>query len=178
MRDIQAVIKILADFMGEMGIRYAFVGGVAASAWGEPRGTTDIDIILLIEPDAIENFVKFLRESHFKTSVADIEAALEEKSHFSIFDDLSDYWLDVKGVYSWMDEETLAHRKKIRVMDVSAYIASAEDTVANKLRFGSPRDIEDAKKIILRRKGKLDMKRLRALAKKMGVTGKLNYLLG
>jgi hypothetical protein len=46
-----------------------------------------------------------------------------------------------------------------------------------KLKFGSPQDIQDARSILVRQAGRLDMARLRALAETIGVRTALDALV-
>lgn len=56
------------------------------------------------------------------------------------------------------------------------WVARPEETVAFKLKFGSEQDLQDARSILIRQEGRLDMQWLRALAKKLGVEPSLDDL--
>ena len=45
-RSVEKIIQLLAKYMDEMGIDYVIVSGIAVIAWGRPRTTQDIDIII------------------------------------------------------------------------------------------------------------------------------------
>ncbi len=59
---------------------------------------------------------------------------------------------------------------------IKIYIASPEDTIANKLLFGSEQDILDAMSIYVRQMGKLDMDYLGEVCREMGVLDELQKL--
>ena len=40
-----------AQDLGELGARFALVGGLAVSAWGEPRYTRDVDLAVAVDAD-------------------------------------------------------------------------------------------------------------------------------
>lgn len=175
MRKIEEIVKIVADFLNREGIDYVFVGAIAVSAWGNPRSTRDVDLIVVLEPNVIEKFVDFLRKNDFIVEREEIESAIKEKSHFSIMDKLSDYWIDVKGIYDERDRLTFERKFKLKFNKTKIFLSSPEDTIASKLLFASEQDIVDAKSIYVRQKN-LDLKYLKSLCKKLGVLEKLKNI--
>ncbi len=75
----------------------------------------------------------------------------------SIEDITSMIRLDIKGIYSENDMITLKRRREISLADFVFYVASPEDTIANKLLFGSEQDVKDAEGIYARQFENLDM---------------------
>lgn len=169
MRSLEGVVKEISKILNKNRIEYVIVGAVAVCSWGNVRTTRDVDIIMMINADNIEKVIKMCKEKSFSLSKADVEDALKEKTHFTIFDNLSDYHIDVTGIYNENNLQTIKNRKKIRINDVICYIASPEDTVASKLLFGSEQDIKDAEGIYARCSGKLNMDYLESRCKNMGV---------
>ena len=169
MRSIEAVVKSIARILEEEELVYVIVGGIAVSAWGNIRTTRDIDIMLLLnEGDANELEVALKRE-RFSIQAEDIVDALNQRSHFTIFDEVSEYHLDAKGIYSENDRLTLTKRRKVSLADFEFYVASPEDLIANKLLFGSEQDIKDAEGIYARQLDNLDMAYLEGRCKSLGV---------
>lgn len=58
---------------------------------------------------------------------------------------------------------------KVSLVDFVFYVASPEDTIANKLLFGSDQDIKDAEGIYVRQFDNLDMEYLAERCKKLDV---------
>lgn len=61
-----SMTELISTFVGPLnvhGIRYVVTGSVAAMAYGEPRLTNDIDLILEIRPADIPSLVKAFPES-------------------------------------------------------------------------------------------------------------------
>lgn len=56
-------------------------------------------------------------------------------------------------------------------------IARPEETVAYKLRYGSEQDLKDARSILVRRAGQMDLGRLRSVARQLGVEAELDKML-
>lgn len=172
MREIQDLATAVARFLNKEKIKYAFVGGLAISAWGEPRTTRDVDVIMMIGQKHVHSLINFLKRSGFEASEEDAETALSEKSHFSVFDRNSEYWLDIKGVYGERDEMALKRRRKVKLGGTFIFLASPEDAILSKLEFGSERDLSDIKGIILRQGKKLDEKYLSAESRRSGTLPK------
>ena len=53
------------DVLEAIGAQYALWGGMAVVAYGEPRFTQDMDILLAPEGFAVSSFVRRLRKTHY-----------------------------------------------------------------------------------------------------------------
>ena len=111
-----------------------------------------------LKEEDIDKLVECARKRGLQTDEGDVKAALDERSHFTIFDERSEYHVDAKGVCSGKERQSLLSKKTIQLKGVDIYVASPEDTIANKLSFGSEQDIKDAEGIYIRQKGKLDFR--------------------
>lgn len=169
MRTIEEVVELVCSYLNDRGIPYVIVGGVAIPFWGAPRTTVDIDLMLQIPEEKIRVFIKFLERKGFFASEEDLKTALKEKSHCTIEDKLSPYRLDVKGIYTKFDEETLRRRVEVDYLGVKMYINPPENAIASKLKFGSDRDLVDAESIYVRQLEKLDVPYLEEKCKELGV---------
>jgi hypothetical protein len=153
----------------ELGIDYVIVGGIAVCSWGNVRTTRDVDVIVDLNEKDIDKLIENVRKRSFSANKDDIIMALKEKSHFTIFDERSEYHIDTKGVYGEKERQSLLSKKAIQLGGVRVCVASPEDMIANKLSFGSEQDIKDAEGIYVRQKGKLDMKYLEERCENIGV---------
>ncbi|WP_456474796.1 DUF6036 family nucleotidyltransferase [Candidatus Pyrohabitans sp.] len=176
MRTLEEVVNEIVKILENLEIDYVIVGGIAVSGWGNIRTTRDVDIIINLEGKDIKRLVEALKERDFSVTVEDIKDALKEKTHFTIFDLKSEYHIDAKGVYGIREKRSLETKKPIVLEGTKIYIASPEDTIANKLLFGSEQDIRDAMSIYVRQMGKLDMDYLEEVCKEMGVLDELQKL--
>ena len=175
MRSIEDVMKDFIQILNEIGIGYEIVGGMAVNCWGNIRTTTDIDVI--IDLTNVEEFIEKLKEKGFRVRKEDIEKALKEKSHFTIFDKEYVYHIDAKGVYSEREKESLSMRREIKIDGIRIYVSSPEDTIANKLLFGSEQDIKDAESIYVRQKEKIDVAYLGKRCRELGVYGEYKEMI-
>ena len=149
------IVKMLAKYLNDNNIPYMLVGAISVAAWGNPRASRDVDLMFILG-DKIVDFADFLKKNGFSVDAEDIEAALKEKSHFTIFDDASDYVIDAKGLYSDFDRESFNRRRKADILGHEVWVSPPEDTILIKLQFGSDQDMRDARSILERQAGKLD----------------------
>lgn len=128
-----------------------------------------MDVIISLDKKDVKRLVRALRAHDFETSVEDVEAALNERSYFTVFDESSEYLIDAKGIYTAREEEVLRRKRTVSLRNTPIYIASPEDTLINKLTYGSEQDIRDAEGIWVRQIGKLDTGYLEDRCRALGV---------
>lgn len=166
--DISKILGEVCGFLNQANIEYVLVGGIAVMVHGRPRSTMDIDIILKLEGGERKQLVDFLTDNGFDINEKDLKNAIEESSHSTAFFQDSIFRLDIKGIYDDFDRLTLERREKISFEGAELYVATPEDTVLNKIRFGSDRDIEDAESIWFRQDN-LDKRYMERISKKLGI---------
>lgn len=142
----------------EAAVTYVVVGGFAVAVWGDPRPTLDVDIIADVRPGDGLRLSRTVARHGLRIAPADLEDAVRERSHATIFDSETIYHVDIMPAHSPGHRATLQGRRGLDVAGVRCFFASPEDTIANKLRFGSEQDLRDAAGIYARQREKLDMK--------------------
>jgi len=168
MRKFEEMVLDFISVLERMGIDYVIVGGVAVSSWGTPRTTRDLDVIIVLKVGNIDELSENLQGMGFLIDKNDFKKSFEEKTHFTIFDEHSEYHIDAKGIYNKFDALTVRNRVIVPYEGHDMHIASAEDTIAHKLLFGGYQDMEDAESILLRQ-SELDMNYLEELCEDLGV---------
>jgi hypothetical protein len=176
MSRIKDLVLKVGQYLEKHDIEYVIVGGFANNIYGVIRSTSDIDILILIDPKKASAFVQLLLDMDMMADRDDLEIALNEKSHFSAVDKETMFRLDIKGIYTEMDKKTLKNRRPIDYQGTKVFFASPEDTIANKLFFGSPQDIMDAEGIYLRQYPSLDMSRLQQTCSLLKVRRKFELM--
>lgn len=156
MKKIEEILKTVVEYFDSNDIEYVLVGGIAVIVYGNPRTTVDLDLVVKIDKAEMRDFAAYLQREGFFSDVDDMKQAFEDQTHFSAEERDSLFRLDIKGVYDQKDKVTLKNRKKIEFEGITMYVASPEDTIANKLYYGSEQDIEDAESIYVRQEDELD----------------------
>ena len=168
-------IKKAIDALNESKVKYVVIGGIAAIFYGRARTTMDLDVVILVKEGEIEKLANSLRKNKFEADLDEIKRSLKEKTHITIFLKNSPYRIDLKGIYTSLDQASIRRRRKIKLFGRNVWIESPEDIVIAKLVYGSQQDLEDAKAILI--KQKLDLNYLFKRAKEEKVFKKLKRLM-
>ncbi|MEM3580193.1 MAG: hypothetical protein QXH40_04975 [Candidatus Bathyarchaeia archaeon] len=163
------------DFVGrvvnsleKVGIHYAFTGALAASFYGVPRTTVDVDVIVFLQGESDKvKLVSALRDAGLDADTQKIEKALRSGYRIASFKDgRTPYTLDV------ILSERKFKRRSGRLDEFKAHFQTPEDLVLAKLRMiratmpreRAQKDIEDIKAIL--KFTKVDIEAVRKQAKK------------
>lgn len=63
--DFGAVLKAVSSFLHDRGFRHAVIGGVALAAYGLPRTTVDLDLV--VEASAQDELIPYLESQGYQT---------------------------------------------------------------------------------------------------------------
>lgn len=133
--------KVIDNLLG-LNIPYMIVGAVACTAYGRPRTTHDLDLVVEIQQETIPELIKSFR-AEFYVSDEGIKNALLHKSMFNIIHIESgtkaDFWLLQEDEY---DKERFRRRKGIDMFGRSIYMTTPEDAIIKKLIWYKESDID------------------------------------
>ena len=175
-RSFVAVVKAGERSLRAAGIDHVFVGALAVGAFGVPRTTADVDVIVKYrEGDAPMMAVAFRREG-FRVSVEDLRDAVAERSHCTVHDTRSEFHLDLAPAARPAAKDAIRHAVRVRWRGTVLPIADPEHTIVMKLAYRSEQDLEDALGIYVRQRKRLDVRRMRAFARHQGVLKALREL--
>lgn len=146
-----AVVKTLH----RLRIPYAITGGYAASVWGRPRSTFDVDVIIELPRSKVDALVQALRKIS-RSGYLDEGAAnqaVERNSEFNFIHPTSglkiDFWVAGDDAFS---QSKLQRRSAKRIMGQRMYFLSPEDLILSKLRWhkesGSELQLRDIEAIL------------------------------
>lgn len=158
-------------------VPYAFVGGIAVMAWGQPRATSDVDALLDLLPETTAAFVSAASREGLECDAHDFEDARIDHAHVTMHHPASGFHIDIKLVRHDDERRQIEAAHRLRVADGSVVVPRPEDVVAYKLLYGSPQDIADARSILVRQAGRLDLAHLRDLARRLRVLDAFERLL-
>jgi len=87
--NFENVLAVVSDFLEEKSVHFAVIGGVAIVAYGLPRTTLDLDLI--VESSAQDDLIRFLESRGYKT--------LHRSSGFSNHQHPNPIWGNLDFVY-------------------------------------------------------------------------------
>lgn len=155
------------------GLQYMIVGSVAASYYGRSRATHDLDLVILLTPEAIPKLSRALGDDYYLDEMAAMEA-VEQHDMFNAIHMESgvkvDFWMLKDDEFA---RTQFARRQCVDFEGVPACVQTAEDTILSKLKWyritPSDRQLEDVRGILELQRDRLDWAYLRDWAKRQGV---------
>lgn len=167
---LQTVVK----FLSAQKIKYVILGGIAVSIYGEPRLTADIDINIILDKAKISEFLIQAKKHNIYPSLPNIKKIAKEAGIIPMN-------LRKREMIGRFDiiiaenvlEYTAIKRGKLRkINSIKARIISSEDLVIHKIASSRPRDLEDLRGILIRQKGKLDIRYIQRWLKRIDKANK------
>ncbi|HZX10415.1 MAG TPA: hypothetical protein VFG01_05650 [Acidobacteriota bacterium] len=118
-------------------IPYLVTGAIASIAYGEPRFTNGIDMVIDIHPAHIHEFKSCFPENEFYLDVDSMKQAINHRSQFNIIHPESGLKVDVIiSKKDDFDQSRFARTKKLNVSEKkSVNFASPEDVIIKKLQY-------------------------------------------
>jgi len=165
---------LCADLLESMNIPYCLVGGYAVSAYGVPRETGDIDVLVLIEQDP-ESVLQQLRERGLEVSLIRSTDLLDPVGDI-ITINLSFPVQLIFAKYKYQ-REAVQHAITINYEGRPLRIAAPEDLILMKLKAAGPLDLSDAEYILQSSPVKIDLELLVNKAKQLKVNRRLAKIL-
>ena len=173
---ISESLRRLVKYFDSRKIPYVVVGGVSVFVLGRSRLTMDIDIILDHTKLDRNDFVTHLKNQNFDISLADLEG-FDLKEHCTIFYKTGMFRIDLKGVYTPSEKESIDMAIDGVYNNIQIKINHPINVILYKLKFGSEQDYEDALAVFIRNKERIDIELLEKKASKMKIMEELDSFL-
>jgi len=163
------VLLFTTDVLNKLGLNCMLSGAYAASFYGRPRTTHDIDLNIDINYSDVPKIYEAFKDS-FYVSREMIEDAIKHQQMFNMIHNETqakvDFWI-VKNTE--FDQERFRRRIKANIHGQPVFIPTAEDTILSKLDWFKQSDIqkhyEDVLGIFEVQAGKLDIDYIKKWAK-------------
>jgi len=178
--DITEFLKLMLETLESAGVEYLIGGAIAEWAWGEPRATQDLDLVINLPIEAVVRFSKELEKRNMLVPAAIILDAIVE--------DRADIPLNAIHMYSGLkadlylmrDGDALrqsAFQRRV-LIDYGppigkVYVHSPEDLILYKLMYlglsGQPKHARDIAAILRAKKNQLDFRYIEDWVTQMGL---------
>jgi hypothetical protein len=173
-------VSRLATILQRHGVRFHLTGGITSIAYGEPRMTQDIDVVVenVAIARAMGPFIAAAEQAGFLLDAESVRRAVADRSMFRLFDMSEALKIDVyprELVPGELDRSTLLEVFKGMPLPV----ASRSDAAASKLAWaakGSHKSRRDLRQIV-RQMASADRSELDRLAGLLGLGGLLADIL-
>lgn len=155
---------------------FCLIGALALSAWGQPRATKDIDLLILLNEESQDRVLSALASRGFlKDEAWSEQNPILRGAMVRLYS--GDVPIDLCAPRDAQEEEALTRRRMIEVEGLSLWTVSPEDLVLMKLKAGRPYDFGDVATILIRQGDALDLEYVRRWAKRLDVIDELAYVL-
>lgn len=161
--------------MESLHIPYFITGGAAAIAYGEPRFTSDLDLVAALSTEDVPQLLARFPSPEFYLSESAMREAIGRRSQFNVIHPCSGNKADVMIASSEeYDRLRMSRRRQLEVEpELSPFFASPEDVILKKLQYyqlgGSEKHLRDIASMLLIRGDEIDRAYTSEWAGKMGV---------
>ena len=148
------LLRQVLEVLEEMEITYMVVGSIASSAYGEPRLTQDIDILVSLTADDAEPLARAFPLPDYYVSLEAVKEAISHGGQFNVIHPASGNKVDfMMAPRDPWGREQLSRRQRVRILpDTEGYTASPEDIIISKMKYyrqgGSEKHLRDITGIV------------------------------
>ena len=147
--------------MQESAARWYLFGAQAATLWGRPRLTADVDITAEIRFEHLDKFLEAMKRQGFTLRVDDRDFVNRTRV-LPFLHNRTGLPLDVVLAGPGLEEEFLDRAINVQVEGTTVPVISPEDLIVTKVLAGRSKDIEDIRGVLRERATSLDLGRIRA----------------
>lgn len=155
-------------------IRYAIVGSVASMAFGDPRMTRDMDVVIDVDSTSIERLCGHFPDPDWYVSVEAAREAVKQRKQFNAIHLPSGNKIDFMIVRDteW-GRQQLQRRQAVSIEGYEGYTAHPEDIILGKLQYfhdgGSDKHLNDISKMLEVSGHLIDRDSLTSWSERLGV---------
>ena len=168
---LQYAIGVLED----QGLTYMIVGSFASIAYGEPRLTHDIDIVIQLAGEQVEPLCDAFPDPEFYVSLSAAREAVAAKGQFNVIHPASGNKIDfiVARDDAWGQSQLARVMRKPILVDRKTNIAAPEDVIIGKLWYykegGSDKHLRDIVGMLQVSGTEIDCRYISSWTKKLGL---------
>ena len=159
----------------QLNLRYLVTGSTATIAYGEPRFTNDIDVVLELPSEQIDQFCHLFPEADFYLSRPAVVSAVQSNGQFNLIHPMSGLKVDfMVFVPTEFNQCRMTRGRDLPALeDHTVRFASPEDVILMKLKYfkegGSQKHLRDIRGVLAVQGDKIDRQYIYDWARKLGV---------
>lgn len=151
--NVEHVAAMVIDACEAEGIAHMLTGAFATSYYGIPRSTSDVDVVIDLEsPDVFRTLASRLSDRVVFDPQVQFDTLTWGQRHVGVT--TTDPPLQVE-LFELFDDpfvrEQFAHRQRVvsETVGRAIWLPMPEDLIVQKLRWGRPKDLDDARDVLL-----------------------------
>lgn len=131
------LLRLVIDVLEGLEIRYAVAGSIASSAYGEPRYTQDIDVVVIMSDEQTGALCRSFPPPDFYVSLEAARQAVAAAGQFNILHAASGYKIDIIMApdNAWGASEMRRRQHRRLLPDREGNVASPEDVIIGKMLY-------------------------------------------
>lgn len=145
----ETLLARLAHALDAAALPYMVIGGQAVLLYGEPRLTRDVDLTLGVGPERLADVLAVVEGLGLRPLV-EPTPFVAETLVLPCEDPESGIRVDLVFSLPGYERTALARTNRVEVGGTEVRFASVEDLLIHKLVAARPRDVEDARGVLLR----------------------------
>jgi hypothetical protein len=169
------LLKRLTDTLEQLGINYLATGSVATIAYGEPRMTVDIDVVVELKLEDVDKLCAAFPAQEYYVSPESARDAVTQRFQFNIIHNASGFKADViipKDTPFERSRQKRGRRVRLRP-DLEVTFASPEDVIVRKMEYykegESSKHLRDIAGVLKVQGSKIDRDYIKHWASQLGV---------
>ncbi|NJL23479.1 MAG: hypothetical protein HC895_25935 [Leptolyngbyaceae cyanobacterium SM1_3_5] len=129
----------IAAILDSLNLAYYVGGSVASSLHGESRSTRDVDLAVMISPEAIDSLIQAFAQANFYISESSVYEAVESidpARSFNVIDITSSEKADIFPLKrNQFAQSQMSRRQVVEFPEGQIYVCTPEDIILQKLRW-------------------------------------------
>ena len=136
--DLQSFLATVLTVLSTLSVPHCLIGAAALGAWGRPRATHDLDLLILVDKDSKERLLARLSASGITVNQPWQEANPMAQTRVTRFVSQSHpgYPLDLIYASDRHEHEALTRTRTVLLHGLSLSVVSPEDLMIPKLKAG------------------------------------------
>ena len=133
----EALLRAVVDACEKLGIPYFVTGSTATIAYGEPRFTNDIDVVIALFSEQASPFLNSFSKDDYYLSEPAVLSAIKNRSQFNLIHPGSGLKVDfMVAADSPFNRSRMDRVRELPVLEnKSVRFASPEDAILMKLKY-------------------------------------------
>ena len=174
--DPSELLQRLARILTDLGIPYLVTGSMATIAYGEPRFTNDIDVVIRFFEHQVDGLCEAFPSDEFYISRESVREALQHRFQFNILHPGSGLKIDV--IVADDSDFNLSRFARARPLPTApattVSFASPEDVIIKKLEFykegGADKHLRDIAGVLAVMSDQIDRAYIERWARRLGLS--------
>ena len=177
------LLRAVVDACGKLGIPYFVTGSTATIAYGEPRFTNDIDVVISLNSDQAAAFCEEFRSDEYYLSESAVLSAIKHRSQFNLIHPGSGLKVDfMVAPESPFNRSRMSRARALPILEnQSVRFASPEDAILMKLKYfqegQSDKHIRDIRSVLKIQGERIDYAYLDEWASQLSVTAEWKFVI-